>query len=152
VKKTLISIVAVASFGLPMLVWAGPNLNGYVGTALGQASGLLSNLITLLFGIAVIWFIWNVIRYSMSSEDEGKKKAREQMIHGIIAIAVMVSIWGIVALLRNAFGTDSNNTAPTNDINQMIPGGTTQTLNRANFSSQAAYEAARLQQSGYPNI
>jgi len=120
VKKILISLGSVISLGLPVIVMAAgqPNLNGYLGTAIGQGSGLLSSLVTLLLGLAVVWFIWNVIRYAMSNEDDGKEKAKSQMINGIIAIAVMVSIWGIVAILRGAFGVESGSVP---NVGNMIP-------------------------------
>ena len=105
-----------------MLVLAQEVNFGYVDSAFNSGRLLLNRIVTFLIALAVVWFIWNVIRYAMSNEDDGKEKAKSQMIHGIIAIAVMVSIWGIVSLLRNAFGVESNNQLPSN-INSMIPGG-----------------------------
>ncbi len=124
-KKILISLGSVITLGLPVLVMAaGTQVNlDYLGGAINSGKSLLNNIIIFLFALAVVWFIWNVTKYSMSSEEDGKDKARTQMINGIIAIAVMVSIWGIVGLLRNAFGVDSNEGAP-NSINNMIPGVT----------------------------
>ncbi len=124
-KKILISISSIVSVGLPSLVLAaGPNIGSgsYLGELMSQGSDLLQLVLIFLISLAVVWFIWNVTRYAMSSEEDGKEKAKSQMINGIIAIAVTVSLWGIVALLQNAFGLDGGNTAPT-DINGMIPGG-----------------------------
>ena len=59
----------------------------------------------------------------IKGEEDGKEKAKSQMINGIVAIAVTVSLWGIVALLQTAFGVNTGNSAPTADINNMIPGG-----------------------------
>jgi hypothetical protein len=122
VKKILISLCSLTVLALPALILAADSVDfGYVDSAFSSGRILLSRIVTFLIALAVVWFIWNVIRYAMSNEDDGKTKAKEQMIHGIIAIAVMVSIWGIVALLRNAFGVESNNQIPSN-INNMIPG------------------------------
>jgi uncharacterized membrane-anchored protein len=81
---------------------------------------VLNGLVILLVSLAVVWFMWNVIKYSMSSEDDGKTKAKEQMIHGIIAIAVIVSVWGIVYLLQSMFLGGANGSAPAG-LNNMIP-------------------------------
>ena len=111
------------SLGLPVLAFAQNIGSGsYFGILIRQAGQLLQSILVFLISLAVVWFIYNVIRYSMSSEEDGKEKAKSQMVNGIIALAVVVSIWGIVALLQTAFGVDINNGAPT-DINNMIPGG-----------------------------
>ena len=142
-KKILIGLGSVAALGLPVLALADntPKLDSYLGTLLQQGSNLLSQVLLFLVALAVVWFIWNVIKYSMSEEEDGKEKAKEQMIHGIIAIAVIVSIWGIVAILRSAFGTDTG-TIP-NNLDNMITGATTylngaQSANYARALDQAA--------------
>ena len=45
------------------------------------------------------------------SEESKKAKGRNFMIWGIIALAVMVSVWGLVGILENTFGI--NNVLPT---------------------------------------
>ncbi len=113
-----------ASVGLPFLALAADPNFGYLDSVIRAGSDLLNNLVIFLFALAVVWFIWNVVRYAMSEDEEGKSKAKSQMIWGIVAIAVTVSVWGLVAILRTAFGVDTNNQIPTN-INYMIPGGDT---------------------------
>lgn len=152
-KKILISISSIVSLGLPSLVLAaGPNIGSgsYLGKLMTQIGQLLQLVLAVLISLAVVWFIWNVIKYSMSSEEDGKEKAKSQMINGIIAIAVTVSLWGIVGLLQDAFGLKTGNTVP-NDINRMIPGGSNavnlnsaQSLNYADWlDGQSGGAAAR---------
>ncbi len=72
-------------------------------------SNLLNALIGMLITVAIIVFFWGLIRYLMhdgSSEDA--HKGIHQMIWGIVAIFVMVSIWGLVALLQRTFGVENN--------------------------------------------
>ena len=75
-------------------------------------SGLLTNfgkivgaLIPVVFGLAVLAFFWGVAKYVLQA---GNPKVREQgrhlMIWGVIAIFIMSSIWGIVALLGSTLG------------------------------------------------
>jgi len=118
-KKTIIIFGMLLT--LPMLVSAQPAVDSYLGTLITQGTTLLGQLLTFLIALAVVWFIWNVVRYTMSSDDADKEKAKNQMVWGIIAIAVIVSIWGIVGLLRVAFGVESG-VVPT-DLQNMIPGG-----------------------------
>ena len=84
---------------------ADPDLgSGYFSKLITGATDLLKDVLVFLIALAVVWFIWNVVKYAMSSEEDGKEKAKSQMINGIIAIAVIVSIWGIVAILQKSFG------------------------------------------------
>ncbi len=122
-KKILISLGSVITLTTPALVLAaGPKLDGYLNTLITQGTSLLKSLLVFLISLAVVWFIWNVIKYAMSEEEDGKEKAKQQMIWGIIAMAVIVSIWGIVALLQTAFGTGGGN-SNSFDFDGMIPGG-----------------------------
>jgi uncharacterized membrane protein YidH (DUF202 family) len=122
-KKILISLGSIVSFSLPVLVLAetnNPNLT-YPTNFINQATSLTRMILIFLISLSVVWFIWNVIRYTMAEDEEGKGKAKQQMIWGIIAIAVTVSVWGLVNILRTAFGVNSNTGAPT--LDNMIPGG-----------------------------
>jgi uncharacterized membrane protein YidH (DUF202 family) len=110
VKKILISVGSFLSFSLPTLALA-QNLDQYPGNLVVQATSVLRILVTFLISLAVVWFIWNVIRYVMSQDEEGKGKAKSQMIWGIVAIAVMVSVWGVV---------EGNNQIPSS-VQTMIP-------------------------------
>jgi hypothetical protein len=113
VRKILIKTVLALVPFLPTLVFA---QSGYIGSILTKGSILLRNLVVVLVGLATCWFIWNVIQYSFAASDNKDEKniAKEQMIKGIIAIAVMVSIWGIIEILKGIFGVDSVDTISPN--------------------------------------
>lgn len=62
-------------------------------------------VIPLIFALALVMFIWGVVRYVINSSDEAKKEqGRQFMIWGIIALTVMLCVWGLVAVLANTFG------------------------------------------------
>lgn len=121
-KKTLISLGSLSiSLALPVLALAQTFKTGYINSIINGGLRILSILIVLLISLATVWFIWNVIKYSMSSEEDDKAKAKSQMINGIIAIAVIVSIWGLVGLLQGMFGV--NSIGATTGLENMIPTG-----------------------------
>ncbi|OHA46995.1 MAG: hypothetical protein A2541_01075 [Candidatus Taylorbacteria bacterium RIFOXYD2_FULL_36_9] len=104
--KKVVKIIAGSVWALPVLALA-QNLGGnssYFGRLIGQAKSLLDQLVVFLIALAVVWFIYNVIRYTMTTDMTKKDMAKDQMIWGIVAIAVIVSIWGLVSLLQNIFG------------------------------------------------
>ena len=54
--------------------------------------------LTLLF---LIWGLFKLVFYSRDSKE--REQARGYIVWGLIALAVMVSVWGLVNLLRSTF-------------------------------------------------
>ncbi|MEI6528752.1 MAG: pilin [bacterium] len=94
---------------------------GYIESILTSATRLLNQLVVLLMALAVVWFIWNVIKYAMSDDEDGKEKAKSQMIWGIIAIAVIVSVWGLVAILQTIFNTGTGVQGLNGSVKTLLP-------------------------------
>ena len=66
-------------------------------------------IVPLIIGLAVLYFLWGVLQYVLAGGDEEKRKlGRDHMIYGVIAIFVMISIWGLVGVLRNTTGLTTN--------------------------------------------
>lgn len=64
-----------------------------------------SSVIPLIASLAVAIFIWGIIQYVINNEEEAKKeKGKQFMIWGIIGLAVMVGVWGLVSILGSTFG------------------------------------------------
>ncbi|MBU6430808.1 MAG: hypothetical protein KGJ58_00790 [Patescibacteria group bacterium] len=70
--------------------------------------GLIGKSIPILISISIIVFVWGVFRYVMY-EGEDRQKSRDVMMYGIIGLFVMVSVWGLVALVYNTFGLNNTN-------------------------------------------
>lgn len=72
-----------------------------------------SIIIPLIVGIAGIYFMVGVIKYVTSGDsEEGRKGARNMMIWGIIALFVMISVWGLVNILIDTFNFRENTIRP----------------------------------------
>jgi len=72
-------------------------------------SGLINPLIYLLFGIALLLFLWGIVQYVIGAQgNETKlKQGRQAMIWGIIGLFIMSAAWGIVSALCNFFFSSS---------------------------------------------
>jgi hypothetical protein len=59
------------------------------------------SVIPLVFAIAIVTFIWGAVKFFIIGADEEAKRAqgKQFMIWGIIALAVMISVWGLVKIL-----------------------------------------------------
>ncbi|OGG54683.1 hypothetical protein A3D62_03280 [Candidatus Kaiserbacteria bacterium RIFCSPHIGHO2_02_FULL_49_11] len=79
-------------------------------SVLGTFSNLVNLAIPLVLAIAVLYFFWGLAQYIMSTGNEEKRtEARNMMIWGIIALFVMVSVWGLIGLLQETFNVKSTN-------------------------------------------
>jgi len=65
----------------------------------------LKLLFPIIISFAIVWFAWFAYKYAIFDTDAEKTNAKHQMTWGLIAIFVMVSVWGFVAILQNTFGT-----------------------------------------------
>lgn len=79
---------------------------------LNTFGSIINILVVLAIGVAIIVFFFGLIRY-LTGGPEMKAKGLTTMIYGIIAIFVMVSVWGLVRLLGQTFLPGvSNNPLP----------------------------------------
>ncbi len=62
------------------------------------------SVIPLMFSIATVVFLYGVVKFIKEEKAEDKEKGRMFMIWGIVAFAVMFSVWGLVGMLENTFG------------------------------------------------
>ena len=65
---------------------------------------ILGAVLPILIALGVVYFVWGVITYFIASDEEAKKKGRDRIVFGIIGLAVIIAVWGLVAILRNTFG------------------------------------------------
>lgn len=96
----------MATLALPLLASA-QSLQG----ALTTIGNLANNLVAFLIVIAIIVFFFGLIKY-LGGGTEMKAKGLQIMLYGIIALFVMVSVWGLVRLLQNTFGITNNAPIP----------------------------------------
>jgi uncharacterized membrane protein YjfL (UPF0719 family) len=61
------------------------------------------SIIPLIFALAVAAFVWGVVRFFIldAGEEAKRTQGKQFMIWGIIALTVILSVWGIVRLLGN---------------------------------------------------
>lgn len=77
---------------------------GGLGNLFWIAMDIANNLVILFFALAVVFFLYGILKYIYSADNEDSRKASRQiMIYGIIGLFVMVSFWGFVNILLNTF-------------------------------------------------
>ena len=73
-------------------------------TTVGQ---LINSVIPIVFGLAVLYFFWGLIQFIQKAGDEHEREAgKQRMLWGIIALFVIVSIFGILQWVGNTLGIE----------------------------------------------
>lgn len=74
--------------------------------------GLLNTAVPILITLIVIFVIYAAFQFARTSDAGKRNEFRNQLIAGIIALAVVFSIFGLVRILQNTvFGGPIGNTA-----------------------------------------
>lgn len=119
-KKLLkfIPILSVITF-VPMVALAASTCTatGGLGLVLCKISELLSAILPVLVALGVIYFIWGVVQYFIADSEEAKKTGKDRIIYGIIGLAVIVSVWGLVFIVTDTLGLSTNGTILNNAPN-----------------------------------
>lgn len=105
-KKNFIGLgVLSAIIAAPGLAFAQSACGtGDIGAILCRIAELINQIMPILIALGVVYFIWGVITYVIGNDEEAKSRGRNAMIWGIIGLLVVVSIWGLVSILKNTFG------------------------------------------------
>ncbi len=120
--KKAIPVISILYLA-PLLVFAqigarATDLGGVARTIM-QVLGLIAPIIIAL---AVIYFLIGVFKYIMAAgEEEAKTQGRHMMIYGVIALFIMVVVWGLIYVLARTFGLDPG-AGPAFDPSGLIPG------------------------------
>lgn len=77
------------------------SINNFVDTILG----FLNSVVGTLTGVALVLFLFGCIRfiYTNTGSEMAYKRGREILKWGLIALFVLVSIWGILQMMQQAF-------------------------------------------------
>jgi len=106
-------LIALSGFGLafaPLLAFAqnAGSCNtvqpGTIQAVLCRVGNILDTLIPIIVVLGVVYFVWGVVQYVISSDEEAKKTGRNRMIYGIIGLVVIMAMWGLVGIVTNTFG------------------------------------------------
>ncbi len=114
------SIVGAAALALPLAAFAqGTSQNTTVTTIVLTIKNLMDLGIPILLVLALLYFFYGLAEYIFKAKDtEARTEGRERMIQGIIALFVMVSVWGLVRVIGNTFGVGQDSIG---NVESIIP-------------------------------
>ncbi len=114
-KKLLITLSLGASTVAFAFAQGAPAQN--LKTLIGTVQTIVTQLLPLSVGLAVVAFFFGLVMFIIRGrEGEEHGKWLKFMGMSILALFVMVSIWGLVAFIGGVFGVTSGGSAPVVEI------------------------------------
>jgi len=102
-KKVIIAALTFA----PAVAFA-QNL-GNLETLLRSVGRLIDIALPIVVAIGLLAFFWGLVKFIFGGE-EAKKEGTHLMIWGLVALFVMVSVWGLVRFIGNSLGIGQGDT------------------------------------------
>jgi hypothetical protein len=101
-KYALVVPLLVVSLATPALSFAAL---GGLKNLLVTIRTLLNGVIPIVFGLALVYFFWGMAQFILhAGEPKTHEEGKSKMIWGIIALFVMVSIYGILNWISSTTG------------------------------------------------
>ncbi|MFP4022846.1 MAG: hypothetical protein ACLFNR_00280 [Candidatus Paceibacterota bacterium] len=109
----LSALVVFCLYSLPLLVSAQTTFKEFV---YGTARDIIVYVIYIIISLSLLSFLWGLTKFILNADsDSGREKGKQVMIWGLVALFVMVSLMGIVQLIRvTLFGDSDDAFLPTN--------------------------------------
>ena len=104
---TKLALITLSAFLLPFVSSAASCDNTFddIGKLFTWGTCIIgSSIIPLLISVALVVFIIGVVKFIANADNEEKRtEGRQFIIWGIVGLFVIVSVWGLVAVLQNTF-------------------------------------------------
>lgn len=65
--------------------------------------GILNQLVFVLAALAVVVFLWGMVKYVRNSAQGSKRQDKKPILWSLITLFVLFSVWGILRLACNTF-------------------------------------------------
>lgn len=68
-------------------------------------ANILQPIIQILFAVAIGYFFYGVMKFVMNQDnDEAQEEGKKHMLWGIVGIAIMFSVYGILNFINSTVG------------------------------------------------
>lgn len=115
--KNISWLIAPLTFATPLIASA-QNAGINMSIIRGYSSSIINIInnvfVPVIFAIAFLTFLWGVYKYFIlgASEEKSREEGRNFVFWGIIGFVVILSVWGLVAIVGNTLNLTAGGTAP----------------------------------------
>ena len=85
-----------------------PVAEANISTLMGSINRVIVNpIIYLLFALAVVYFIYGLVKYLLTPDNEEiRTSSKTHMLWGIFGMFIMIAVFGIMNLILSTLGED----------------------------------------------
>ncbi len=103
----------ILALGFPFVAFAAS-----ANSLLTLAGDLITQATPIVVALALLFFFYGLAIFILNQGNEEKKKGGKNiMIWGIVALFVMVSVWGLVGLIQDTLQLDNTQTIDPPSVN-----------------------------------
>ena len=78
---------------------------------------VVSAILPILVGMAVIVFFWGLVKFmTHAGNEEAIAEAKQLIVWGLVAVTVMVSFWGLIGFIQESFFSGVTPATPIGDL------------------------------------
>ncbi len=100
-RLSLLIVLLGASLVTPAVSNAETTLKNLITS---KAMPVVNSLIGLVMVLALLGFIVGAIRFiATAGDDRSRESGKQLMVWGVVALALMVSVWGVVLIIKTTF-------------------------------------------------
>lgn len=63
---------------------------------------ILTPIVWLLTGGAMVYFFWGLANFILSSDSKVKENGKQHMIYGVVGLFIIFSVWGIIGFVGDS--------------------------------------------------
>ena len=129
IKKT--SIIGIISLLLPAIAFAsGKKLSDIVELFIYY----LNQAFFVLIGVAIVIFVYHIVKYFILP-NEDRKAAGNYVMYSVIGFFVILSLWGLVNIIKNTFQLDNETPSSWGSFSNLFPSGSSSGSSNGNSSN-----------------
>jgi len=108
-KNKIITAVVTTSFFAPIFVYAQSTVETRAVSLTTTLGVIIGKLVPIAFALGVLYFFYGMAKYiGNAGNEDAKEQGKQIMIYGLLAMFVMVSVFGIIKLAGNFIGISNN--------------------------------------------
>lgn len=79
--------------------------------------------VKVVFTLGLFFFLWGLVEFLWNLKDgQVSENGKNHMVYGMVGMLIMVSVYGIIALIMNTFGIDPGTATDVSRIQNVDPG------------------------------
>ena len=104
----IVSAFAIIAIAIPLIASAAATADDIITPIANNVLKLVRVLVLIVFVLAIVAFGWGIVQFIFAGGDPSAiGKAKSFLLWGVIGMAVMASLFGLITFLQQYFGVNA---------------------------------------------